>query len=78
MRKIFLDVLIVAGIVLAYVLMAAYQPMVNEIIASANATGEWANFQDAQAVVNSYPIYSWFLPGFCGLIAIVVNHVSGE
>lgn len=76
MRTILIDFTIAAGVVFAYIMMAAFQPGVNDIIATANTSGNWTNFRDAQAVVTSYPLYSWFIPGLVGLIAIVVNHHS--
>jgi hypothetical protein len=74
MRKILLDILIVGGVVFAYIMMSAFQPGVNDIIATVNASMPAVGFGETKAVINSYPLYSWFIPGLCGLIAIVVNH----
>ncbi len=73
--KWFLDVVIVFGVVMTYVLMSAYQPAVNDIIATVNATGSWSGMEETQNFVNAYPLYQWLIPGFVGIIAIVMNHV---
>ena len=78
MKKIFIDCIIVGAVIFAYVFLAAVQPGINDIIASANSSGNWTHFKDAQAVVNSFPIYMWFIPGLCGLVLIVVNHVATD
>jgi hypothetical protein len=74
--KIVRDIVIVAGVVLCFVILAALQPYNNEIIATANASANWTGIEDAQAAVNSYPLYSWFLPPLMGFILMVVNHRS--
>jgi hypothetical protein len=70
--KWFLCALIVAGVVFAYILMAALQPMTNDIIDTVNATANWTNFEETQNAINSYPLYSWLIPGFVGVVAIVI------
>ena len=66
---------IMCGVVLTYVLMIAQQPAINQIIATANAsTGNWTavpEFEMAQGVMNSFPIWQWGIPAFVGLIGIV-------
>lgn len=73
--------LIVAGIVIAtiitYIIIGAMQPTVNELVASANASGNWTGFESAQAVVNSFPIYMWLIPGGVALVLIVITLKSG-
>jgi ABC-type antimicrobial peptide transport system permease subunit len=67
---------IVLAVIFAYVLMLAMQPATNTIIATANAsTGNWTvtpEFEMAQGVINSFPVWQWILPGFIGLFAIVM------
>lgn len=77
-KKIMLIILIVVGVVITYLVMAAIQPAVNDIISTANASANWTGFESTQAAVNSYPIYCWFLPGIVGLVAIVVVVRSGK
>lgn len=71
---------IVAAVIITYVLMLAMQPATNSIISTANATtGNWTAdpaFGMAQGVINSFPLWQWFLPGFIGLFAIVVTWKS--
>lgn len=76
MNKIIYDVLIVGGVVLAYVFMAAFQGGTNEIIASANASisSNYTGIIGMEAAMNSFPIYQWFIPGLVGIVAFVANH----
>jgi ABC-type antimicrobial peptide transport system permease subunit len=68
---------IVLGVIFTYAIMLALQPATNTIIATANAsTGNWTAdpaFEMAQGVINSFPIWQWLLPGFIGLVAIVIT-----
>ncbi len=67
--------LIVIGVILAvivtYMIVAASQPVVNEIIESANTSTNWTGFEETQAMVTSYPLYLWAIPGVVGLVAII-------
>ena len=67
---------IVLAVVFTYILMIALQPATNVIVATANATtGNWTvtdEFEMAQGVINSFPLWQWILPGFIGLFSIVV------
>lgn len=74
MQKVIIDMLIVGVVILAYVFMAAFQPGTNAIISSVNASANWTGFESAQAAINSFPIYEWFIPGLVGIVAFVVNH----
>lgn len=74
MRKILTDIGIVVGVVLAYVLMAAFQPGTNALISSANASINGTAFPEMAAAVNAFPLYQWSIPGLVGIIAFVVNH----
>jgi hypothetical protein len=73
-------ILTICGIILAvvftYGLLLAMQPATNAIVTAANATsGNWTvtpEFEMAQGVMNSFPVWQWFLPGFIGLFAIVM------
>ncbi len=71
-RKIFRIALITGFTVFAYVLMLALQPATNEIIATANASGNWTGFESTQAVIISYPLWQWFIPGLVGLVMTAI------
>lgn len=77
MKKVFYDFIIVAGVVLTYIILAAFQPGTNTIMATVNASIDPA-FPDMKAAVNSYPLWSWFLPGLIGLVTIIINHKSTD
>ena len=74
MNKVIRDIMIVGGVILTYVLMAAFQPGVVAIIETVNMSSNWTGFSSTQDAINAYPLYSWFLPGLVGIIAVVVNH----
>ncbi len=67
---------IIGAVIFTYILMLAMQPSTNILIVTANAsTSNWTaatGFQMAQGVMNSYPLWQWFIPGFVGLFSIVV------
>lgn len=67
---------IVLGVIFTYFLMFAMQPATNTIIATANAsTGNWTAdpaFGMAQGVMNSFPLWQWFIPALVGLVFIVM------
>jgi len=64
-------------VIFTYIIMAASQPAVNDIMTTVNASANWTNAPDAQAVVNSWPIYMWAIPGAVGVIIIVWALKSG-
>ena len=71
---------IVAGVLFSYLIMFALQPATNTIIETANATGNWSvdpAFEMAQGVMNSFPLWQWFIPAFIGLFGIVMVWRSG-
>jgi hypothetical protein len=74
MKKIVYDIVIVAGVTIAILFMAAFQPGTNAIISSVNSSINGTAFPTMAAAVNSYPIYSWLIPGLVGLILFVYNH----
>lgn len=69
--KYLMVLIVIVVVVIIYALMAAEQPVINQLVATANASGNFTGFEDAQAVMTSFPIYMWGLPGFCGIIAII-------
>lgn len=68
---------IVVAVVVVYVIMGALQPTVNALIQTANASGNWTNFESTQAAINGFPIYMWAIPGLVGVVAIVITLKSG-
>jgi hypothetical protein len=74
MHKILIDIMIVGGVIFAYIFMAAFQPGTNAIINSVNSSTNWTGFESTQAAINSYPLWGWLIPGLVGIIAFVVNH----
>ena len=71
----------VAGIIIAvifiYILLAAEQPAITSIVASANASGNWTGFEETQNAINAFPFYMWLIPGAVGAIGIVIALRSG-
>lgn len=69
--KYFYVLLVIGIIVVSYILIAAEQPAINQIVETANASANWTGFEDAQNTMNAFPIYMWAIPGFCGIILVV-------
>lgn len=66
---------VIAATVVVYIFMLAMQGTTNELVATANATGNWAGHPDfalGQGVMNSYPLWQWFLPATMCFILIAV------
>jgi hypothetical protein len=72
MYKFFLIGLIVIGVIVAYFFIGAEQPLVNDIITTANASANWTGMESAQNAMNAYPIYMWFIPAIVGIVSVVV------
>jgi len=70
-KKILLILVICGLVVFTYVMMLAMQPATNELVSTANASGNWTNSPETQALIVSYPLWQWVIPGFIGLVAIV-------
>lgn len=70
-RKIGLIFLITCVVVITYVIMLGMQGATNELIATANASGNWTNSPETQAIINSFPLWQWFIPGGVGMIMSV-------
>lgn len=71
--KILLTIAAIALVIFTYVMLLAFQPATNLIIETANASANWTNAQDAQGLMVSFPLWQWLLPGFIGLVFIVVT-----
>jgi len=71
--KYFIVFFIVVGVIITYLILPAAQPAINEIIVTANASADLTNFPSAQHVVEAWPLYIWFIPGFVGVVLIVVT-----
>lgn len=69
--KILLTIAVIFLVVFTYIILLALQPATNDIIASANASANWTGAEDAQGLMNSFPLWQWLLPGFVGLVCIV-------
>jgi len=75
MQKLFKILIILGAVGVAYIFLAAFQPGINDIISTANASVS-GNYSDGaiygmEGAMNSFPLYVWFLPGLVGLIAFV-------
>ena len=65
--KVFWSAVVIVCIVIAYVLLAAIQPAINDLVSSANAsTGNWSNAWGAQETLNFIPWFVWFIPALVG------------
>lgn len=71
-EKLLFTLGVIGAVILTYVIMLALQPATNTIIATVNSTGSWAGYESSQGIINSMPLWQWALPGFVGLVAIVV------
>jgi len=74
MQKIIIDLMILAGVIFAYIFLAAFQPGTNSILSSSISSTNWTGFESTEAAISGYAIYVWFLPGLIGIIAFVLNH----
>lgn len=70
--KIFWVAVIVVGIIGTYILMAAMQPAILDIVETANqSTSNWDKVVGAQDALVSMPFWLWFIPVLVGGVAIV-------
>jgi len=67
-----------AAVIIVYVILALTQPVINEIVSTANATGNWTGFESTQAALTAYPIYMWLIPGAIYIIAMAIYIKFGE
>jgi len=72
MQKLGATVFLVIVVIFVYFLMTALQPMTNEMVATANTSANWTNFESTQNAILAYPIYQWFLPGLLGVVGLVI------
>lgn len=76
-NKIFKFSLIFIGMVILYIILAITMPAHNEIIVSVNTTlasgaaGNMSQMPGAQEIVETYPVYAWFIPGLIGVVGFV-------
>lgn len=56
----------------AYLLMLALQSATNEIIATVNASANWSGVESSQAVILSFPLWQWGVPGLVGIVMVVM------
>ena len=62
---------ITIGFIICMVIMTAIQPITNELVATANSTTNWTNFESTQHAIEAWPLYYWFIPVGIYLIAFV-------
>lgn len=75
MMKIVTCIGLVAATVFVYIVMLATQGATNDLVATANATGNWTAAEDfalAQRTMNAWPLLQWFLLGAGCLILLAV------
>jgi hypothetical protein len=78
MKKIGIVVGMTLAVIIVYIILVLTQPVINEVVSTANATGNWTGFESTQAALNAYPIYMWVIPGAIYLIAITIYIKFGE
>jgi len=78
MKKLFTMVGIVAAVIFAYVIMLGMQDATNTIVATANASGNWTGFESTQGAILSFPLWQWFIPGFVGMVMMVIVWKSNQ
>jgi len=77
-NKIFWVVFIWFAVVVAYIFLAISMPAQNEIIVSVNTTlasgssGNMSNFPGTQEVIQTAPVWLWFIPGLVGIVSTVM------
>jgi len=74
MSKVFVDILIIAGVIAAYIILGAMQPLFNDVITTGNLSANWTGMESGQDAYNAMPLIVWFIPGIVGIVALVVNH----
>lgn len=73
MNKAILQVLIVVGVIVAYLMLAGIQTFFNDVIASGNISANWTGMESSRGAYNSMPLVIWFIPGIVGVAATVIN-----
>lgn len=57
---------------LVYVLMMTFQPFTNSVVATVNASVNWTEFPETQALMVGWPFWSYFVPASIGLVLTVM------
>lgn len=74
-KKLISFIIILFLVGCAYVIMAFTMPATNEIITSANASlaasANMSNLPGTQEMVQTAPIWLWFIPGLVGVVFMV-------
>jgi len=73
MQKYLMAAVILVIVVFTYIIMAATQPVISELAATANASINGTSFASSSAVVNAYPIWQWIIPAFVGVVLLVIT-----
>lgn len=83
MMKYVISFVIATGVLFAYIVMLLIQPIVGTTVSTANTSmagavaGANVTFASTFAVVNSFPLWMWVIPGVVGAIGIVIVLKSG-
>ena len=63
-------------VIFAYIIMAAIMPAFTDIVSTANTTiqasANMSNLPGTMGVVQTAPVWIWFIPGVVGLVSTVV------
>jgi archaellum biogenesis protein FlaJ (TadC family) len=78
MKKFGIILAMTAAVIIVYLIITLMQPVINAIVATANASANWTGFESTQGAINAFPIYIWVLPGAIYLIAITLYLKFGE
>ena len=57
---------------MAYLIIIVMQPVTNSIVESVNATIDWTNYPETQAVLIGWPLWAYFVPATIGMVAVVI------